>query len=62
MVEFKTGMMFGESFSTATDYRNGNCVVMTEWVGRTVEVFAKAMGREFDRVEKSAFSTKYIWD
>jgi hypothetical protein len=62
MVEFKTGTMFGESFSTATDYRNGSCVVMSEWVGQSVELFTKAMGRTCDRTEATVSGTKYIWE
>jgi hypothetical protein len=62
MVEFKTGTMFGESFSVATDYRNGECVVMSEWIGQTVETFTKAMGRAFDRTEETVSGTKYIWN
>ena len=61
MVEFKTGNMFGESFSIATDYRNGSCVVMSEWIGQSVESFAKAMGRKWDAMEETVSSTKYIW-
>ena len=62
MVEFKTGTMFGESFAVATDYRNGGCVVLSEWIGQTVELFAKAMGRTWDRTEETVSGTKYLWD
>jgi hypothetical protein len=62
MVEFKTGVIFGESFAVATDYRNGGCVVLSEWTGQTLELFTKAMGRAFDLTEDTVSGTKYIWN
>lgn len=47
MIEFK----IGPDYTIATDYSGNGCVVLDEWIGKTLEQFSRAMGRPADNVE-----------